>query len=305
MMIRWSFSVFLIFSFLLVSSEGAAAMSDRVAMITSIKGRSEVVGSDGNVRAVTIGTLLYVGDCVKTSRSASIKITFIDRSTVSLAGNAELVIDDYLFKKGEKPRSSLTIQNGVFRFMAGKISKIAPENYKINTETATIGIRGSGGVGKTSSEGLEIAVLPGHILEVVTKSGEVYLLDDPKIGLRVDGKGHGTVFLVDKVLKQAPATSQLPSLPISEEYPPIPWYFHREKREKIHNRRFILGKDLRLLGLFKRKVLFKYFKQVGPAPEIRDCSEAGIRASGSSKGLLGRKCKSLQSNSLYHSKINS
>lgn len=163
----------------------------RIAMVVSARGEVVVFSKEGVSRPGVMGSALLVGDRLVTKSGATIEVVFLDGSKLSLAGEGNLSVDDYAYGGKRKPTSVVTVRSGVFSFMAGKIAKIAPENYKVETTTATIGIRGSGGHGVVTSDGLTISTVPGHVLVVTTKTGEQYLLDDPSLTLKVDRLGRG------------------------------------------------------------------------------------------------------------------
>lgn len=183
-------------------SESVSNVGEVVAMVVSAQGPATASGARGE-RPVAAGTPLYQGDRVATGRTSRVKILFMDESVISLAGNTDLTINEYSFGEGKTPKVVTTIENGSFRFLAGKIAKQAPENFIITTETATIGIRGSGGEGITSdgtqgsTAGLQVMTIPGHVLEVRTIGGELHVVDDPAVGLTVDGSGQGRILQIE------------------------------------------------------------------------------------------------------------
>ena len=174
---------------LILSLIPALLPADPVGLITASRGQATIIHEKNSAKA-SMGTRVYVGDVVTTDPHSTLELTFIDKSTLSLAGGAELLIENFTFAKGETPQSSLRVKKGAFSFLAGEIAKIAPERYRIHTDTATIGIRGSGGVG-VAGDGLLIATIPGHVLDVWTDAGQHYVLNEPLRGLRVTAHGVG------------------------------------------------------------------------------------------------------------------
>jgi len=191
---------------LLFGTVDAYMVKEPVGMIITAKGQASVIRSSGGRVEAKIGVPISVGDLIKTGRQALVKMIFVDQSAFALGSDTELIIDDYAFGQGKRPKSVVTIKNGVFKFMAGKISKMAPENYKVKTATATIGIRGSGGEGITSDgskgslPGLVLATAEGHVLEVTTSSGAFYVVDNPSLGLKVGSDGRATRVHIEESL---------------------------------------------------------------------------------------------------------
>ena len=188
-----------------------------VGMVVTVRGISHITDDQGQSKKVKMGMAVHQGDLIETDRQANIKILFLDETTLSLAGNSQVVIEQYAFGDGKVPKAVTRIKNGAFRFMAGKMAKEAPENFKIETSTATIGIRGSGGWGSTSdgsfgrARGLKIATVEGHVLEVTTFTGQSFVVDDPAVGLIVDANGQGRVWAIEE---EGVLPKQEPFLPL-------------------------------------------------------------------------------------------
>lgn len=219
---------FVLFMLVICALMAPCFSGEPIGMVVSVRGPSYVTGDQGSMQRVKMGMPVHVGDLIKTDRQATIKIVFLDETTLSLAGDSEVLIDQYAYGDGQVPKAVTQIRNGFFRFMTGKMAKEAPENFKIETATATIGIRGSGGWGSTSDgtlgvpKGLQIATIEGHVLEVTTFTGQFYVIDNPAVGLIVDAEGKGTPFMIDD--KTTPLKKEpLPALPIQgqEEWFPF------------------------------------------------------------------------------------
>lgn len=178
----------------------SASYGDAVGLVTASRGPATLVRGEKAPAVTQRGQHIFVGDIIRLNAQSTLQLTFIDGSTISLTGGAELIISDFVFGEGKKPRSKLKVSHGTFSFLAGEIAKIAPESYRIETETATIGIRGSGGTAVTSSRGLLISTQVGHILEVFTISGQLHIIDTPAIGLAVQSTGASSPFPVTQDL---------------------------------------------------------------------------------------------------------
>lgn len=122
-----------------------------VGIVLSVKGKVIIERIDASMIQAQLGTSIYIGDRIETGHKAFVQIEFLDRSKINLMGSSDVTINDYFFDGSQKSTSDVTIENGAMGFMAGKISKVAPQNYKIQTITATIGIRGSSGELETSN----------------------------------------------------------------------------------------------------------------------------------------------------------
>ncbi len=184
--------------FLLTSTHLLAVEAKKapVGMVLSLKGEAVIISPDGSRRQAKLKSPVYVGDRIETKFQSFVQVNFLDRSKISLAGSSDFTVQDYYYDaKKNQARSELKVENGALKFMAGKIAKIAPQNYKIHTTTATIGIRGSSGELMTSNgklpgvpQGLQLmktggkgimATLPGATqpLPDITSSGKGLMID--------------------------------------------------------------------------------------------------------------------------------
>jgi len=127
--------IFLLFSFSLFGSVGK---------IIFLKGDVFVL-RDNVQKPARAGMPLEENDTVITRKSSKSRILFADKSAISIGSNSEFAIKSYLFDDGagKKVKADFGIKKGVFRMITGKIAKAAPEKFKVETRTATIGIRGT------------------------------------------------------------------------------------------------------------------------------------------------------------------
>lgn len=95
-------------------------------------------------RTLGKGLPLKEGDRLTTSDGGSAIIRLQDGTRMTVRSNSDLVLQQYQFKEGA-PDNSLVMQllRGGFRAITGLISKGSPNAAKVQTSTATIGIRGT------------------------------------------------------------------------------------------------------------------------------------------------------------------
>lgn len=85
-----------------------------------------------------------MNDAVVTA-NAKVGITFKDNSTVQITEQSRLVIDSFVYDntKQDAGKLGLKVAMGTARFASGQIAKHSPESLKIETPTATVGVRGT------------------------------------------------------------------------------------------------------------------------------------------------------------------
>lgn len=95
-------------------------------------------------RTLGKGLPLSEGDRLTTSDGASAIIRLQDGTRMTVRPNSEMVISQYQFKENASDNSMLMqLVRGGFRAVTGLISKGSPNAARVQTNTATIGIRGT------------------------------------------------------------------------------------------------------------------------------------------------------------------
>jgi hypothetical protein len=91
-----------------------------------------------------ISTPVEMDDAVITA-NVRLGITFKDDSRVQLTEQSKLVIDSFVYDntKQDAGKLGLKVALGTARFASGQIAKHSPESLKVETPTATVGVRGT------------------------------------------------------------------------------------------------------------------------------------------------------------------
>lgn len=134
--------------FLLLALFGASAMADGAGTVTHLSGTLSVQRPDGSVRILSQRSEVNPGDVLTTQRDSYAQINFADGSSMTMRPNTQVRIEQYKFVQ-ERPQDDSTflrLLKGGLRTVTGLIGKRGNQDaYRIGTQTATIGIRGSSG----------------------------------------------------------------------------------------------------------------------------------------------------------------
>ncbi|MBF9044868.1 hypothetical protein HKCCE4037_16110 [Rhodobacterales bacterium HKCCE4037] len=95
----------------------------------------------GATRALGLGTGVVQDERIASSASGRGQILFVDQTTLSLAPNTTIVLDQFVFNPNGSGQIGLQMTEGALRFIGGTLSREQPAT--VATPTATIGIRGS------------------------------------------------------------------------------------------------------------------------------------------------------------------
>ena len=100
---------------------------------------------DGALTVLSKGLEIDSGQSVLTGADGRAQVRFTDGGLISLQPNTEFKIANYVDKLDAKEdRFLVDLLRGSMRAITGLIGKRNRDNYRVNTATATIGIRGSG-----------------------------------------------------------------------------------------------------------------------------------------------------------------
>lgn len=82
-------------------------------------------------------------DILRTEANANLEIGFLDATSCKLGPSTELSIEEYRFVRDQQNSAfKATLKKGKATFSTGKMVSDNPENFKITTPSATIGVRG-------------------------------------------------------------------------------------------------------------------------------------------------------------------
>jgi hypothetical protein len=146
-----------------VSTSHAAAPS--VASVTLAVGDVKRTNAQGTTAPVTAGALIAEGDRLITGNNAVAVLVFTDEGRISLRANSEIVVKHYkIDPTGADTLLEFELLRGAVRQISGQAARKQPERYRLNTPIATVGVRGTDFLAKTSSDALETYIQEGKIV---------------------------------------------------------------------------------------------------------------------------------------------
>lgn len=158
-----------------------------------VNGEVQVINAAGAQHKVQKGDSIDEGDTVASAADGFAQIKMEDGGFFAVRPDTQFKVDTFQFngKTDGSEQGVFSLIKGSLRSVTGLIGKVHRDNYKINTATSVIGIRGSGAdVGHSDAIGTAVRTLfGGHSLTsggktVVTGPGQVALAppgEAPKI----------------------------------------------------------------------------------------------------------------------------
>lgn len=139
-----SFRAFALGFTLLVFGHSAAFAAAGKIQFTA--GEVKIVNAQKAERVAQKGEALESGDTIVTGASGSVQVALADGGLIAVRPNSQLKIDDYAYSgkaDDSKNKSFFSLGKGTFRSITGAIGQNNKQAYRVNTPTATMGIRGT------------------------------------------------------------------------------------------------------------------------------------------------------------------
>ena len=111
--------------------------------VDAVTGPVNVVSADGATVTPVVGQKLLVGQTVQTQAAGELHAVTEDGGLLALRPNTTFKMLRYQATQDDKSVIDMSLVRGALRSITGWIGKLNPSGYRVNTATATIGIRGT------------------------------------------------------------------------------------------------------------------------------------------------------------------
>jgi hypothetical protein len=136
------------------------AVAQQVGTTTAVNPSTEGTPPGGTTSTLTIGARVLHKERIHTSSTGSVQLLFLDKSTLSIAPNTSLVIDEFVYDPASNSGHMLTkLTQGTLQYVGGQLSHQGA--VTITTPAATIGIRGGIGVITVGPSGTQASNVKG------------------------------------------------------------------------------------------------------------------------------------------------
>jgi FecR protein len=115
--------------------------AQEVGTATAVNPESQSTPPGGSTTTLKVGARVVHKERIKTTPQGSVQLLFLDRSTLSIAPNSEIVIDEFVYNPGAgSGHMAVSLAKGALRLVGGQLSHQGEAS--VTTSGATIGIRG-------------------------------------------------------------------------------------------------------------------------------------------------------------------
>ena len=138
-------------------------------------GNVVVTEASGRAHALLKGAEVGSGDKIASGADGRAQIRFSDGAYVSLQPNTEFDIKEYRYSgKADGTESALFgLFKGAMRTVTGLVGRANKSRYRIATPTATIGIRGTGGLIQVNNDGSTLVIGTSGIWSLTNNGGSI------------------------------------------------------------------------------------------------------------------------------------
>jgi hypothetical protein len=121
----------------------ASAFAERlVGQVLIAKGVVTANNNQAAPRTLAKGSQVFLGETISTASDSFVVLKMVDDSKLSLRPKSEVTLEKFSQESG-KEEALFDLLKGGLRALSGDIGKKRPEQYRVQTSIATIGIRGT------------------------------------------------------------------------------------------------------------------------------------------------------------------
>lgn len=124
---------------------GAGAHAAPVGRLIRVEGRVDVL-KGGKLPAVAarVQDELQPGDIVRTKSGSRAQIQFVDETTLTIAPESRVAVEEYLFDpKAKKRRAILQVFMGMVKTVVHRLYRLDEPDFILKSHTAVMGVRGT------------------------------------------------------------------------------------------------------------------------------------------------------------------
>jgi hypothetical protein len=159
----------------LISSAFAGQVQAAAGRVEFAIGGATLSGPNGQQRPAAKGAEVNSGDVVRTAANGRVQVRMADGAYISLQPNTEFGIKNYKYegKTDGSESAFFSLLKGAMRTVTGLIGRVNRDRYQVATPTATVGIRGTGGLIQIQDDGSTLVQGTSGIWFLANPSGSI------------------------------------------------------------------------------------------------------------------------------------
>lgn len=126
-----------------LAAVAGSAMAQEVGQVKTSKGEVTIERAGQRIPAA-VGTAVLATDVVRTGKTGTAGITFIDNSRMALGPGSVLAIDRFEFNQTtHEGRFDSTLRRGTLSAVSGKVAHHSPDAMTVKTRSTILAVRGT------------------------------------------------------------------------------------------------------------------------------------------------------------------
>ena len=114
----------------------------QIGQVVALKGDVKVE-RESKIQELLLKDEIFKNDQISTLKDSRTQLLLNDETIITIGENSIFKVDEYLFNEEKDSSLKMNFFNGTFKIISGKIGKLNPDSFKLQTKTASIGIRGT------------------------------------------------------------------------------------------------------------------------------------------------------------------
>lgn len=124
-------------------STDTSALPIAAGKVELVEGDVRFLDENRQLRRPNVGDVLHKGDSIVTGEDGEVHVNMDDGGYIGVRPSTRLRIANFKAEGGPDDRFVIGLLKGSFRSITGWIGKMGGSHYRINSPTATIGVRGT------------------------------------------------------------------------------------------------------------------------------------------------------------------
>jgi hypothetical protein len=166
---------------------GQAMAQEAIGAVSRIQGEASGTRG-GTTQALGPNASVFPNEVVSTGDGTRLELTFKDKTQLTLSEKTKLTLDTYVFNPAAGVGTIKFEAVGAFKFVSGRLSKLATAAVNVTTPVANIGIRGTEfWAGPIDDQALGVFLTAGTV--IVSNAAGTQTLSQPGQGTNIAAPG--------------------------------------------------------------------------------------------------------------------
>ena len=148
----------------------------QIGQVVALKGDVKLE-RESKIQELLLKDKVLENDQITTLNDSRTQLLLNDETVITVGENSIFKMDEYLLNEEKDSTLKMNFLNGTFKVITGKIGKLNPDSFKIQTKTASIGIRGTEILLQLEAQKERIMCTQGTIIVTINETNNITILN--------------------------------------------------------------------------------------------------------------------------------